>query len=247
MVKRYCGSVERVWSGSPGASSLNEIDRKWLSLDSDVFEFDLVLALLEQGAILVHGAALSHKGRNILILGESGAGKSTLAFLGMKSDWKVVSDDTLLAWMEPSGVVKLRSFRKDVLLRGAGNLDPISNSGIPLELVDVGAETRWLLSRESAPGAFLDSLLPNCIWISTIDPNRQECEAVKASHADAFAALVRGTSPLYMTPDYPNERAVLLPIITALTHTCPAYKLSLGKNLLIRPEEEMQRLLEITS
>lgn len=248
IASHYGGSVERVWRGNPGAAGVcANAEQQWPSLDSESFESDLVLALLRQGVTLVHGAALSHGGRNILVLGESGAGKSTLTFFGLKSGWKIVSDDTLLAWIDLDGVVRLRYFRNDVLLRQSVGVDLISDLAVPMELVKVGEETRWLLSRVPIQDAFLDSLAPNCIWISEVDHQREQSEAVKASHADAFAALVRGTSPLYMTPDYPNERAVLLPIITALAQGCPTYKLSLGQNLLTHPEAEMQRLLEITS
>lgn len=247
MAAHYGGSVEQVWTGGSQPSLVRMNEPKWPSLESECFELDMAHALLRQGAIIMHGAAISHLGRNILILGESHAGKSTLSFLGMNAGWKVVSDDSLLAWRALDGAVHLRPYRKDVLLRRAIGIDPISNSTVPLQPLSVRDEMRWVLRRETAEDAFLDSLVPNCIWVSTIDHQREQSEAMKASQAVAFAALVRGASPLYMTPDYPTERAILLPIITELTRNCPAYRVSLGENLLTHSEDEMQRLLEITS
>jgi len=49
--------------------------------------------LLEQGGVLVHGAAVAAAGRSLLALGRSGAGKTTFARLALARGAEVLSDD----------------------------------------------------------------------------------------------------------------------------------------------------------
>jgi len=52
------------------------------------------LSMLEQRSLAsVHGAAVAHSGKGILLCGESFAGKSTLAYACARAGWTLVSDD----------------------------------------------------------------------------------------------------------------------------------------------------------
>lgn len=49
--------------------------------------------LLEEGGLLVHGAAVASRGRAVLALGRSGAGKTTFSRLALAQGGEVLSDD----------------------------------------------------------------------------------------------------------------------------------------------------------
>lgn len=68
-----------------------------------VAPFLLASLLAPHGRFVLHGGAIARNGRAVLILGDSGLGKSTLVLGALQDDWRVLSDDLVLARCGPSG------------------------------------------------------------------------------------------------------------------------------------------------
>lgn len=61
--------------------------------------------LLEEGGLLVHGAAVASRGKAVLALGRSGAGKTTFSRLALAQGGEVLSDDLNALRRIPGGTV----------------------------------------------------------------------------------------------------------------------------------------------
>ncbi|MFY0570879.1 potassium transporter TrkH [Archangium lansingense] len=71
----------------------------------------LLVAVLRQGGLLLHAAAVAFSGRALVIVGPSGAGKSTLARSAVAAGGALLSDETV--GLLPSGRVHGSPFRSD--------------------------------------------------------------------------------------------------------------------------------------
>jgi hypothetical protein len=87
------------WRSNPGAGLTGALWTPDAGSDffAGIFEnfFRVLTAyrLLEEGGLLVHGAAVAARGRALLALGRSGAGKTTFSRLALAQGAEVLSDD----------------------------------------------------------------------------------------------------------------------------------------------------------
>lgn len=124
--------------------------------------------LLEQGGVLVHGAAVAAAGRSLLALGRSGAGKTTFARLALARGAEVLSDD-LNALRRAAGgtVVEKLPFTGD-LGDSASPSDALPLAAL-LRLEKSPEDELVPLGRAEAIG-----LLLACSPFVNVDPHRRE-------------------------------------------------------------------------
>ncbi|HYU33544.1 MAG TPA: hypothetical protein VEW48_15425 [Thermoanaerobaculia bacterium] len=80
------GLAGSLWTPDGGSES-------FAGIFENFFRVLTAYRLLEQGGLLVHGAAVAAGGRSLLALGRSGAGKTTFARLALARGAEVLSDD----------------------------------------------------------------------------------------------------------------------------------------------------------
>ena len=80
------GLVGSLWTPDSGSAS-------FAGIFENFFRVLTAYRLLEQGSLLVHGAAVASGGRALLALGRSGAGKTTFSRLALARGAEVLSDD----------------------------------------------------------------------------------------------------------------------------------------------------------
>jgi hypothetical protein len=79
----------------------------------------IVELLRTRGVYFIHGAlVVSPSQRGVLILGAGGAGKSTCVYTLIRQGWSYVADDTLLAFLDAAGSVRLQPLMRRLTLHG---------------------------------------------------------------------------------------------------------------------------------
>jgi hypothetical protein len=124
--------------------------------------------LLEQGGLLVHGAAVAARGKAVLALGRSGAGKTTFSRLALAQGAEVLSDDLNALRRTAAGtVVEKLPFTGD-----------LGESGVPAGPFPLAALLRLEKSPddEAIPLGRAQSigLLLACSPYVNVDPHRRE-------------------------------------------------------------------------
>lgn len=124
--------------------------------------------LLEEGGLLVHGAAVASRGKAVLALGRSGAGKTTFSRLALAHGGEVLSDDLNALRRTPGGtVVEKLPFTGD-----------LGESGAPAGPFPLAALLRLEKSPDDAviPLGRAESiaLLLACSPFVNVDPHRRE-------------------------------------------------------------------------
>ena len=193
-------------------------------------------AFAEQGFSVLHAAAFEVAERGFLVVGESGTGKSTLAMLALRAGGRVVSDDSVLMGPIVGGRPGVAAFRKDAVLRDAGEriIPPVLRGRLHRALVD-GIE-RPVLARARAPEAFASTVVPQRLFISRVDRRLRGSRCRRTTQADALAALIAASSPLFLAPELGGLRARLLPVLAATVGACAAYRVALGRDVLADPD-----------
>ena len=212
-------------------------------------EHDLVVdlginhLLARQGAPVLHGGAFELGASSVLTLGESFAGKTTVAVAAMSAGGRVVSDDAVLAVPE-GGRLALLPVRSYGWLRGR------TREIVPDELrrrMVEGAEDgqpRWVLNREDAAESFVERSVPDVIWVQSVDRRRFASRIEPIDHGQVFAALIRASSPIFLSRHCPEIRDRLIPVFRSLCEQCRGYRVRLGRLLLEDPTGEVSRLAE---
>jgi hypothetical protein len=213
------------------------------------FEFDLLVdvginhMLARQGLPGFHGCAFEIDGVGVLGLGESFSGKTTVSVAAMRSGGRLVSDDAVLVIPRNDGVCSLRPVRSFGWLRGR------TREIVPSELkermieTDENGQSRWVLRREDGGCLFVETATPNVVWVQSIDRRLKESRIEAIDHGQVFAALIRASSPLYLSRHCPEIRDKLIPVFRALCEQCRGYRVRLGRRLLEDPVGEMERLV----
>ena len=132
--------------------------------------------LLEQGGLLVHGAAVVAAGRSLLALGRSGAGKTTWSRQALAHGLEVLSDDLNALCRTPAGtLVEKLPFTGDLGDAGApGGRFPLA----ALLRLEKSAEDALLpLGRAEVTG-----LLLACAPFVNVDPHRRETLLANLAH-----------------------------------------------------------------
>jgi hypothetical protein len=195
-------------------------------------------ALTLRGAVVVHGAAFEFGGRGVMVVGNSGSGKSTVAAGALRR--------LLLLARRPVERIGVETLRRELYFRAPGvsivprsladGLVPVSDSG----------ETRWRLGPEASPGSFAASAMPEVLWLVAVDRRLRKSRVATADQAEALAWLLRGLSGLLLSDGFDRERGPVLDVLTGLVAGCRTLKMRLGRDLLVRPEETMDRFLVLS-
>ena len=82
------------------------------------------------------------------------------------------------------------------------------------------------------------------IWVQSVDRRLKESRIEAVDQGQVFAALIRASSPLYLSRHCPEIRDKLIPVFQALCAQCRGYRVRLAPRLLEDPVGEMERLVE---
>ena len=107
-------------------------------------------------------------------------------------------------------------------------------------------EPRWTLDREDGGDRFIEKSTPDIVWIQSVDRRLKESRIEPVDQGQAFAALIRASSPLYLSRHCPEIRDKLIPVFRALCAQCRGFRVRLGRRLLDDPAGEMERLVELS-
>jgi hypothetical protein len=136
----------------------------------------------------------------------------------------------------------IRPFRRDMQLRrGTRRLVPRAFAS-RLERLAHPVEPKWVLRREEAKPCFADHRAPDRIWVIGLDRRLRHGRIRRLDQAEVLAALIQGSSPLYLGHGYPQERAALMPVLCALAERVPGWGIRLGRALVEDPAGELDRL-----
>jgi len=202
--------------------------------------------LARQGLPVLHSCSFEMDGQAALGLGESFSGKSSVAAAVMRAGGRVVSDDVALVIRGSNGCCSLLPVRSYGWFRGR------TREIVPAELQEKMYENeedgqpRWTLSREDAGDHFVGRSTPNVIWIQSIDRRLKEGRVEPVDQGKVFAALIRASSPLYLSRHCPEVRDKLIPVFRALCEQCRGYRVRLAPRLLEDPVGEMERLIDLS-
>lgn len=200
-------------------------------------------ALATRCGLMLHGAAFTASGLSVLALGDSGCGKSTLA-AAAAAFGRVISDDLLLVGQVDAEAPTIAAWRRDVILREPSQellCAPLRRRAVR-HVVEEGA--RWVVRRSHHPERFADTLVPDIIWIVSVDRRRDRSAIARASQAAVLAALLQATSLVHLSHHYPQQRARLFDLLANLAACAPAFRLHLGRRLFVDPRGEMERLVD---
>lgn len=169
-----CGAL---WTPDAGSAA-------FAGIFENFFRVLTAYRLLEQGGVLVHGAAVVSGGRSLLALGRSGAGKTTFSRLALERGAEVLSDDLNALRRAAAGtVVEKLPFTGD-LGDSASPAGPVPLAAL-LRLEKSPEDGLVPLGRAEAIG-----LLLACSPFVNADPHRRE-----ALLANLAALLPRAGDP----------------------------------------------------
>ena len=202
--------------------------------------------LARQGLPVLHACAFELAGDGVLGLGESHSGKTTVFSAAMTAGGRVVSDDVVLAVPGKHGKSKLLPVRPFGWIRGR------TRDVVPRELRDrmiegdENGQLRWILNHQDGDRRFAPDSIPTAVWVQSVDRRLQESRIEAVGHGQVFAALIRASSPVYLSRHCPEVRDKLIPVFRALCEQCRGYRVRLGRRLLEDPEGEMTRLVGLS-
>jgi energy-coupling factor transporter ATP-binding protein EcfA2 len=205
-------------------------------------EAAVILALARRSVVTLHAVAFALGGRNVAAVGASGSGKSTLAAAVMAAGGRVVTDDSVLVRLA-NDEVAIAPFRTFLSFRGNSAAllpDPIRRH---LRRRHDAFGPTSSLYRHDCPDHTVDLLTPCDVWALSLDRRRGSSRFDSISHGECLAAVIAETSPLFLSPRYPTERARLMPVLTRLVESTSAGRVRLGKDLTADPVSTVERLL----
>ena len=156
----------------------------------------------------------------------------------------MASDDLVLAVPDGNEPLSLLPVRSYGWLRGR------TREIVPRELQDKMLENqengqpRWVLNREDGGESFVERVVPGIVWIQSVDRRLRESRIEPVDQGQVFAALIRGSSPIYFSRHCSEIRGKLIPVFRALCEQCRGFRVRLGRRLLEDPVGEMERLVE---
>ena len=201
-------------------------------------------ALALQGLAVVHAAAFDAAGFGVLAVGSSFSGKSTFAAAALVAGARVISDDSVVVGRGVRGEPTVGALRRNLHLRDA-SVDVLPPSLRARVAPDPGAPGgRWCLPRAAAAERFVGAAPLRVIVDLRLDRRRRASFFGRASQAETLAAIIRSTSPLFLSARYGTERARLLPVLREAVAAAVCLRACIGRDLLASPAEVIGRLLE---
>lgn len=226
---------------SAGGSRVRFTDRIAPKLRSAV-EIALIRSLALQGGMALHAAALEVDGLGVLLVGSSCSGKSTFALAGLSAQAQVLSDDALVAFLDPGHAPMLYSLRPDLVLR-KGSLPAVPNHrAADAEQIEVNGETKWRLSTRSSGQPGRTSLSPDALLLAGKFSGTAQTRITRVDSSFAFSRLLHASNPLFFSATFHRERTACTPVAKALACEIPAFAVELGTALMSDPREELVRI-----
>ena len=202
--------------------------------------------LARQGLPVLHSCSFELGGASVLGLGESFSGKTTVSVAAMRAGGRVVSDDVVLVVLGEGGLCSLLPVRSYGWLRGRTREIVPDELRVKMAKNQENGLPRWVLNREDAGKSFVDRMAPDVIWVQSVDRRLKESRIESINQGHVFAALIRASSPLYLSRHCPEIRDKLIPVFRSLCEQCRGFRVRLGRRLLEDPAGEMRRLVDLS-
>ena len=208
-----------------------------------LLETGLLRCIAMAGGVPLHAVAFALGDVRVLALGASGGGKSTLASIALAASGQVVSDDALIAGLH-QGTSVVTAWRRDLFLRKT------TLKVLPPRLVRAATRTRvvdgsmrWVLTRGQLGEQVMDALVPNRLWVVSVDRRLRRSRVARIPQAQIVAAIMKATSLVNFSARYPEQRTRLLATVIRLASSGGAFRIALGRDLLKQPRATLDRLL----
>jgi hypothetical protein len=198
-------------------------------------------AMALAGRVPLHGMAAEVGGIGLLAVGDTMAGKSTLALAALHAGGRVVSDDFLLVGGAP-GRPEIGALRRDVFVR-EGSFELIPDDLRERFSAAGAGPGRRVLRRDDAPERFAALITPDVVWFLDGEHTAPAAEVRPVSQAAALASLITAASPLFASGRYREERAGVLPALTAIAESARCFAVRAGEQLLRAPAIVIGELL----
>jgi len=219
-------------------------------VDQHLLPPPLNLLMAQQWARLarfpLHAAALSWKGRGILILGEQGAGKSSLVLAASSQGGEIVSDDWLLAGTV-HGTVRAERLREFLMFRAGAPWRAFGQrlQSVTRQTVSPGPDGRAVLPIPDSHPAFPVWIpIEHVLFLQAPEGERPAHSRLEPIHQSRLlAGLVEASMPLLLTGEFSRERNRLMAVFQTLSGELPASAAELGLDLMHAPETTLDRLL----
>jgi hypothetical protein len=237
----------RILLGAPGSVAISgpdPTDSRALQAVSALLDLGVVHGAVARSLLVMHASAWRLGGRSVLAAGGSGSGKTTLCLAALVAGGKVVGDDMLFAGIGSNGRTRLRSFRRNLLMRGPSRRLLEHAQGWAVERLAGDPEGRWRLARGDHPKRFATGITPDALWAVSVDRRLRRSRILGMSQADTMSALLSGCVPLYFSRHFPRERALAMPLLVKIVETTPGFRVRLGRDLMDEPASALARLLE---
>ncbi len=200
-------------------------------------------ALAWQEIALLHGASFVAGGRCVLVAGPRCAGKSTVAAAALAASREVLSDDSVLCWLE-GGVPTLAPFRRFLSFRERTLTALPAAARDRLHCFHGQEGDRWLLEIEPALAWAGHPLA--ALWHTRVDEDAGASVIKRLDDGRALAGLLNSVSVLFMTSRYPVEAKALTRVLVGTVEQTPAFEVVLGRDLLLDPARTLERLVEVS-
>lgn len=234
----------RLVSGGTAEFSVGERHKDSGGILPFCFHAALAQQLARAGVLTLHAATIATAHGGILAIGRKGAGKSTLAASALGCGFGVVSDDWILARLDPpqSRAQRMRDF---MMLRQGWATDRL-RAHLPGNLLQAAGGRPKL----NLPLPKNDVRFPEWAEIAAIcvleRPRSGRYDATQISRMPphmALAALTESSMPIVLSKMLPVERDTLLPGLTgAVAASC--YRVRAGLDLIESAPQAWARLLE---
>ncbi|MEE4273107.1 MAG: hypothetical protein V2I67_15650 [Thermoanaerobaculales bacterium] len=216
-------------------------------------ELDLLIdcgighVLARQGLACFHGCGFELGGTGVFGLGDSFSGKTTVSVAAMRAGGRVVSDDAVLLAPTSGGELAIAPTRSFGWLRGRTVEIATDELRDKMQSGQENGQPRWVLRREDGGEGFVDRAIPNVIWVQSVDRRLKQSRIEAIDQSQVFAALIRASSPLFLSRHCPEIRDRLIPVFQRLCSQCRGYRVRLAPRLLEAPVDEMRRLVDLSS
>jgi len=187
--------------------------------------------LKRRGLFMMHAAALSDRGRGVLLAGESGAGKSTLALALLRGGWDFLGDDTVFLSSRGGGEAwRVLAFPDEV------DVTPRTLAFFPeLSRVMSGEGSKYRQKRPlNACGLYGIAPTWECEPRMLVFPQPGVCECSELTPLGRDEALVQLASNVLRTA--PAASQLHLDALAGVVRQCACFRLKTGRDFAALPD-----------